>query len=207
MGDNSKKKPLFRKNIPPTDEAHVSADDINTGPESPQITARVWKSDNWRSLIFLGPFMAVLSFLGAFGFGLENVKDASDVSIAIGIFFCILPFIASKLGHTEFRLGFDWKTNTLWTRHGKKKLRYFTDANRTIDFFVQKYKSSSRGLGRVYFSGGEPRYNSSGAGSRTVWNLMIHRSESIDWDVARLTTKKEAKEICDKANELLAMQK
>ena len=202
--EGTEKPPVRMKHIPPTDQTNLSPSDIDTGSNSPQIATRVWKSGGWRGMIFVGPVMAAFIFLGAFAFTLEKVWGAAVGAVILGIAFCLLPFLASRVGHTQFRLGFAWETNTLWTQHGKQKLRFYPDANRTVDFFVQKLKIRPGSLGHVSFSGGDPRYRSTG--SRVVWNLMIRRSGSVDWDVAALTTQHEANEACAKAKDLLSRQ-
>jgi len=202
--ETTEKNPVRMKHIPPTGEGTLSASAIDTGAASPQISLRVWKSGNWRGMIPFCLVMAAFIFLGAFAFTLEKIWDAATGAVILGIVLCLVPFLVTRFGHTEFRLGFDWKTNTLWTQHGKKKLRFYSDANRTIDFFVQKLKIRPRSLGYVSFSGGDPRYRATG--STVVWNLMIHRAGSVEWDVAALTTKREANEACAQANELLSTQ-
>lgn len=179
----------------------MNESEIETGGSSPQISVRAWKSANWRALMFVCPFMGVFLFIGAFGFALEKAPRAVTGSIILGIVFCLLPLLISRAGHTRFRLGIDLKSNTLWTQLGSKKLRHYSDADRTMEFYVHGEKIRATGLGNVAFSGGSPRIRPTG--SRKVYHLMIRRAGSIDWDVAALTTKREANEACAKANELL----
>jgi len=193
--------PVRKKDLPPTDRANACASTINTGPSSPQVSVEVWKSDAAKA----GPVaMIVMACLAALMVvaGIA-AKEWAVIAIGVaGVVVCwFLRGLLARAGRGEFRLGFDWKTNTVWALMPKAKTpSWLGNANCVTDLTVGKlsYQSAYRTntaspVGRVRTT-------------ETRWQLVVHKNNNTAIPLVDFFARADAQAACAAAKTLLAGQ-
>lgn len=205
--DESGVKPAHKPEIPPTDRVNVGWTDIDTGADSPQIREIVYKSKGWRSAFIQMPIWGILSFgLGiTLFFGPGGLGGPGWIFIGVAAFLLGIWYLIKGKRFEELKVGFDWKTNTMWaTRSSKKKVLYNEDANMVTDLFLDKtvYKSDP-----VFVPGEDAVVT---GGKETTWKIAANyvQPDHIPWPVpyCEFTSKGEAKKVLAKLQPLLAAQ-
>lgn len=205
--DDSGLKPARKSEIPPTDRVNVDWTDIDTGTDAPQISEIVYKGKGWRSAYIQMPIWGILSFgLGiTLFFGPGGLGGPGWIFIGVAaLLLGIWCFIKGKR-FEELKVGFDWKTNTMWaTRSRKKKVLYNEDANMVTDLFLDKTVVKTDPV----FVPGEDAVMS--GGKETTWKIAANyiQPDHIPWPVpyCEFTSKREAKRVLSKLQALLAAQ-
>jgi hypothetical protein len=207
--DNLGKVPALKPEIPPTDRDNVQLHSIDTSYSSPQITLKVWKSSGWKEFAHYFPITVgiFLLFIGliVLGEGREGEAEVAPLLMFFGLLIFLLIFPLRKLGKHEFKLGFDWKTNTLWCwRSNKGIVGFECDANMIKTFSFVDATSRSFNY-RWYSDQSQSMYR-----VKKSWQLQVLRTTSEHWFGVKggsLATKKEATEVAMMANQLLQSQK
>ncbi len=124
-----------------TDTDKVTASSIDTSSNAPQFSLEVWKSGNARGYTFAPPAIG-----GFFIFvGLVALKEDTGpavVCLAVGVACFFLRKFVKPWARETLTIGFDWGTNTLWAKRGKKEPTFQPDANRFVDFTLEKKRST-----------------------------------------------------------------
>lgn len=200
------KIPAFKKEITPTDREKVNFKNIDTSFNSPQISMKVWKSSGWKEFTYWFPISVsfFLFFVGLAVLGEKQDAEYAPIFFLIGFLILLLIFPLRALGRHEFRLGFDWKTNTLWCwRSNKGIVGFECDANMIKSFSCMDNSSKSFNF-RWYSNSSQSMYM-----IKKSWILMVLRVTSEHWfgvSGGELATKKEAIKISEQANILLKNQ-
>lgn len=205
IGERTALKP----EILPTDRDKVKKNNIDTGPASPQISLKVWKSSGWKDFTYYFPIVtAIFCFLiGHLVLGEGREGDVEMVPYFFIAGAALLPLILPlrKLGRHEFRMGVDWKTNTLWCWRANKGVTGFEpDANRirgfgAVDSTTKKFNhrwltDKSQAMYRI-------------DKSFTVVMQKMKTDNYLPVNGSKLATAKEAAEIIEMMNKLWESQK
>lgn len=192
-----------------TSSKNLRASDINTGPDSPQASVNVWKSNGKRdtALIFLLLGMVFLVPPGMILLIVEGTKslNAALVMILLGVGSMLLYIPLKKRGHEIYRLGLDRSTNTLWIdRPSAGGISFENDADKIEGFDIDKEDTNT---GIIPFAVGDTFMVT--GGKEREWGLMMQKSDAQGpmWvQGSRFATKKDAKAVLAKAGELLQLQ-
>lgn len=198
--------PVRKKNIKPTDKNKINEKTIDTGPDSPQIELVVWKSHDWFEAARYIPWITGAFFLliGLVIFGNQDDRHYAIIPLilAVGFFFLAIPL--KSWGKTRLRMGFDWKTNTVWMKHGRKKLAFEPDANLIVRF--DKLYYNFKRINQNWAQGtAQPLYYN----AKVEWHIAYYRSGSETlWCNYKfgLATKKDADRVLSLLNGLLEDQ-
>lgn len=205
IGERTALKP----EIPPTDRDAVKKSTIDFGPSSPQVSLKVWKSAGWKDFAYYFPVAtAIFCFLIGLlvlGEGREGDVEMVPYFFIGGAALLLLIIPLRKWGRHEFRMGVDWKTNTLWCWRAKKGITGFEpDANRirgfgAVDSTTKKfnYRWLSDKSQAMY------RINK----SFTVVMQKMKTDNYLPINGSKLATAKEAARIIDMMNKLWETQK
>ncbi len=195
--------PVRKKNVPPTDRAHVEGATIDTGTAAPQFTMRIWRSREWNA----APATAFMFGLLALAFAVAGYKldeqELMYVSAAAAAFlFWLFMFVRAR-AHVTLRVGFDWKTNTVWATHEKRRVpSWLGNANcitgfsvQTTDWWHLRYVPPPVG-GPLHLLPARER----------TWHLFVHKTNDTAIPLYSFVKKKEANEALKNAQALLAAQ-
>jgi len=146
--DSSGKTPALKADAAPTDKDRVRKNNIDTGPASPQFSIIVWKSSGWREFAYYFPIVtAIFCFLIGLLVAVEGRDGEAEMAplfFVVGFFLLLLIFPLKKWGKHEFRMGADWKTNTLWFWRAKKGVVGFESDANMIEHFGAKDNTTRR---------------------------------------------------------------
>lgn len=205
IGERTALKP----EIPPTDRDKVKKDKIDISQSSPQISKMVWKSSGWKEFTYYFPIVtALFSFLiGLLVLAEGREGDVEMVPVFFIVGAALLPLIIPlrKLGRHEFRMGVDWKTNTLWCWRANRGITGFEpDANRIRGFGA--VDSTTRKFNYQWLT------NKSQAMYRIdkSYTVVMQRMKTDNYfpvNGSKLATAKEAAEIIEMMNKLWESQK
>lgn len=205
IGERTALKP----EIPPTDRDAVKKGNIDIGLSSPQISKMVWKSSGWKEFTYYFPILtAVFCFLiGLLVLAEGREGDVEMVPVFFIVGAALLPLIIPlrKLGRHEFRMGVDWKTNTLWCWRTKKGITGFEpDANRIRGFGA--VDSTTKRLNYQWLTDkSQAMYRIDK--SFTVVMQKMKTDNYLPVNGSKLATAKEAAEIIEMMNKLWETQK
>ena len=207
-------RPVRKPDIPPTDMDKIETRDIDTGPGTPQMSLRVWKSSGKRSTalaILWGPLIfLVLGGLGVMAAGYFEGRSPDFQTMKIGLIFflvgmgCVLLYKPLKRrGHGIMRLGFDWERNVLWTDRNSE-IDFIPNANMIQEFIL--YQGSTGSLFDPTMAIVTEGFVVSTR--EKEWTLCAVRADATPWllNGTEVYTKKQAKELLDKAGEILDSQ-
>ncbi len=196
--------PVRKHHIPPTNRVKTEAATIDI-INSPQFHDFVIKSDTGT-----GIHKAPLTFsiaTGVLGLGFIAVAEAlfGVVCILATIFLIWLSRYLKKKSRGFFSLGFDWKSNVIWsTREGQKKPTYLGNANCITGIHIVKgeiKRSDMRNIGdnstRIY---AKVNYD------YPIWDLMVEKTDGSNVSLCTFYTEEDAARVYNKALSLLNQQ-
>ena len=197
--------PLRKKEILPTDRENISEEDINTSTESPQFEFTIWRSRKWLEASHTAPFAVggFFAFIGLVVLGEKRDAEMAPLMFLIAVI-CFLTFFPWRtLAKTKIKCGIDWTTNTLWIKRKRNVSGFQPDANYIEEVVSIKYETFKRNplwltvpTTPIVFRNKQ-------------WILLTkHNYSEHLWNFngAVFSTKKEAKAISDKFNQLLKTQ-
>ncbi len=207
--DSSGKTPALKNDVPPTDRDRVRKNNIDTGPSSPQFSLIVWKSSGWKEFAYYFPIVtAIFCFLIGLlvaAEGREGEAEMAPMFFLAGIVLFFLIFPLKKWGKHEYKMGVDWKSNTLWFwRSGKGVVDFEPDAN-MIEFFGAMDSTTKSFNYRALSDPSQSFYR-----VKKSWTLMMKRTTSehpFPVKGSTLATKKEAMKVTQMANQLWESQR
>ncbi|MPM15276.1 hypothetical protein SDC9_61644 [bioreactor metagenome] len=196
--------PVRMKHVPPTDRKIVEAATIDVSG-GPQLYDRVIKSQSAKAGYSVPiVFAIVAATLCAGGFAV-NEPGLAWGSLAAALFLLFLGIVLASGRRKAFRLGFDWKTNTIWAMLDGKKPSYLGNAscitglsinkNTTVTSRVANIGSSTN---RVYTTVNDKKHS---------WQLVVSKSNNTHIPLFAFYSAKDAYRVLQKAEALLAQQK
>lgn len=194
--------PLRKPEKQPRVQNKINPENINTAEGSKQFEQTVWRSRKWFEAVNTTPWALGIFFLfiGLIVLGEKRDAEYAPIMFLIAIICLISYFPLNLLGKTKITGGINRTTNTLWLMRKKKILGFEPDAKYIEYFKIQKY--NYRNVNPVWnVNSAMPLFF-----NKREWLLMIKRNTSEnEWTFNGLAmaTKKDAKAVAEKFNELL----
>jgi len=196
--------PVRKKNLNPTTK-NLNPLLVDTGFNSPQFEMQVWKSRSWFEVARILPWVMGGFFLliGLIIAGNKADAQYAPIPLLLGILFLFSGKPIKKAGKTILRMGFDWKTNTVWMKKGNNPLVFEPDANLMRNFNAVLNVTSRINSGwRI--GEAKPLYT-----KEREWLITYLRSGSEhQWTMQKFSfaTQKEVQEVLQNLNTLLIQQ-
>lgn len=196
--------PVRKQDVPPTDRINAEASVIDT-LNSPHIKDHVIKSSTSKNL-FKAP-IAIALFALILGFGGFAVSEPALglISIVVAVALVLLSIMLKKKSRSDFKLGFDWKYNVIWSKlESEKNPHYLGNANCITKLSIEKDKFSRS---RVALIGStEAKMLTSYKDDCDVWSLIVEKTDGSKIPLHIFFSESEAYRVLEKANDLLNRQ-
>ncbi|PKP01942.1 MAG: hypothetical protein CVU11_13525 [Bacteroidetes bacterium HGW-Bacteroidetes-6] len=196
--------PVRMKHLPPTDRAKVEAATIDTRGQH-QISARVIKSQTAKGAYSVPIVFALLAgTLAAGGFAVQE-KGLGAISLAVAAFLIFLAIVMGSNRRKNFRLGFDWKTNTIWAMLEGKKPSYLGNASCITALNIEKTVINNRRIANVGTTSN--RMYTTVNDKKKIWQLIVNKTDGSSIPLFTFYSASDAAHVHQKAVGLLQAQK
>ncbi len=196
--------PVRMKHIAPTDRKTIESAVIDV-VSGPMIHHRVIKSQTAKGAYSVPIVFSLLAAtLSAGGFAVKEPGLAWG-SMAAAVFLFFLGIMMASNRRKNFRLGFDWKTNTIWALLEGRKPSYLGNASCITALSVNKsttvssrYANIGSSSNRIY-----TRVND----KKNVWHLMVAKSDGSNIPLFAFYSANDASKVLQQSLALLSLQK
>jgi hypothetical protein len=195
--------PVRRHDVPPTNRIKTDASTINV-KDSAQVRGVLLKSKTAKSAHTVPLLFGILALIFVFGGFAADESGLGIISLIVAILLFIIAVSVKRNSRKPFRLGFDWKTNTIWAGFEGKKVSWIGNANCITRLYLDEHVSTSiryQNVGNSSFRTKVPVRHT----TRT-WALMVEKTDNSKIPLVELYSKKDAETVLSAATGLLNKQ-